>query len=229
MPGWAIHTIIANKISEKIKADKNSFIFGNIVPDINNGYVVDNINILISHMDTHFTKEEDIKGLKFNFNNIERFRDEYKNNMDNPIVLGYFTHLLTDSFWNEMAFNEHYIYNENKEFMGVRLHDRTIIECDKKTATSMKQKEFKEFGVRLLHANKNIIFPTYSEELIKYSNTIKEIDINDEDVKKVIKHLNEVTKNQQIDENFEYKIFSEKELYEKYENTIDYCLKNIEN
>lgn len=227
MPGWAIHTIIANKLSEKINIDKNSFIFGNIVPDINNGYVVDNIGEIISHMDTHFTKEEDIKEIKFNFNNIKRFRDEYKNNMNNPIVLGYFTHLLTDSFWNEMVYNEHYLYNENKDFFGIRLYNKSIIECDKKTATSMKQKEFKEFGAKLLNESINIIFPIYSEELAKCADTIKEINITDEDVKKIIKHLNEVTKNQEIDENFEYKVFSEKELYEKYENTIDYCLENI--
>ena len=45
MPSWGIHLGIANKLSQKIEnIDKNLFMFGNVVPDINNGYVVEDIS-----------------------------------------------------------------------------------------------------------------------------------------------------------------------------------------
>ncbi len=228
MPGWAIHTIVANKISDKININKNNFIFGNIVPDINNGYLVEDISKKISHMDTHFTKEEDIQEKKFNFKNIERFKEEYKNKMDNPIVLGCFTHLLTDSFWNQIAFDEHYVYGNAKEFEGIKLHSGDFVKCEKREATAMKQREFKEFGSRLLKQNANILFPNYNEDIISEAKEIVEFNITRNDVMNVIEYLNDVTKNQQIEEDFEFVVFSEQELQKRFEDTIEYCLREID-
>lgn len=227
MPSWAIHTIVANKISERININKNSFIFGNIVPDINTAYLVEDISKKLSHMDTHFTKEEDLKEIKFNTENIKRFKEEYKNKMNNPIVLGSFTHLLTDSLWNKMTFEEHYLYDEEKNFKGIKLHSGEIIECEKRQATTMKQKEFREFGTKLLKENRNIIFPVFSKEIVKDVVEIKELNITEEDVIKVVKYLNEVTKNQQTEKDFEYVVFTQEELQKKFEETIEFCIKQI--
>ena len=62
MPSWGIHLGIANKLSQKIEnIDKNLFMFGNVVPDINNGYVVEDISKIIPHKITHYDGEKDFK------------------------------------------------------------------------------------------------------------------------------------------------------------------------
>ena len=44
MPAWGMHLLIAKKVSEKINIENyNSFLIGNIVPDINNGYLIPNV------------------------------------------------------------------------------------------------------------------------------------------------------------------------------------------
>lgn len=229
MPSWSIHTIIANKISDRININKNSFVFGNIVPDINTGYLVEDISKRLSHMATHFTKEEDLKDIKFNTDNIKRFKEEYKNKMNNPIILGSYVHLLTDCFWNKMAFEEHYIYDDEKKFKGIKLHSGEIIECEKRQATMMKQREFKEFGAQLLKENKDTIFPVFSKEIVEDVTEIEELNITEEDVIKVVKYLDEVIRNQQPKKDFEYVVFTQEELQRKFEDTIEFCIERIKN
>ena len=41
MPSWGVHLGIANKVLKNIdNVDKNLFMFGNVTPDIKNGYVI---------------------------------------------------------------------------------------------------------------------------------------------------------------------------------------------
>ena len=41
MPTWGMHLLIAKKINKKFKiTDYNLFLIGNIITDINNGYLV---------------------------------------------------------------------------------------------------------------------------------------------------------------------------------------------
>ena len=58
MPAWGIHLYTAKKINEKLKIKNyNSFLIGNIVTDINNGYVVKNISKTKNHKETHYCVE----------------------------------------------------------------------------------------------------------------------------------------------------------------------------
>ena len=48
MPSWGVHLGIANKVLKNIdNIDKNLFMFGNVTPDINNGYVIKNVSKII--------------------------------------------------------------------------------------------------------------------------------------------------------------------------------------
>ena len=62
MPSWGIHLEIANRVYKKLEnIDKNLFMFGNVMPDINNGYVIKDVNKIISHKKTHYDGEKDFK------------------------------------------------------------------------------------------------------------------------------------------------------------------------
>lgn len=50
MPRWGVHLVIANKILEKkTNIDKNSFLFGNILPDLQDGYLIPDVSNIVTH------------------------------------------------------------------------------------------------------------------------------------------------------------------------------------
>lgn len=226
MPSWSVHLVTANKLLEKLNVDRNSFVFANVLPDINNAYFIEGVRNKLSHKETHFTKDEDLKDIKFNYNNVKRFKQEYYNKLDNPVVLGYLTHLLADSYWNEMAFNEHYIYNGNKDFIGVKLSNNVLFKCTKEEGTHIKQEEFKVFGNYLIHKYK-VEYPIYTEKLVNEANEITENKIWEEDIKKSIEYINNSIKNWDEIKNFEYKMFTKEELQKRFDSSIDFILSNI--
>lgn len=227
MPAWTTHLVTANKVLEKIDIeDKNSFIFGNILPDVNNGYFVTNVTNVLNHKKTHFTTEEDIKDNKFNFNNIQRFIEEYKDDISNPLLLGYLVHMLTDSYWNQIAHNEHYIYSKDNKFEGCKLLDDNIIKCARIKAIRIKQKDFNVFGDFLLKENK-IMLPKYDDNLLKYSNIIKENPITKQDIIDTIDYLNKMMEDSKLDESYKYQMFTKDELINKFDKSIEFAVKSI--
>lgn len=89
MPAAAIHLCIAKKLLKK-DINKELFYIGNIAPDSWR-------NSTSNKHESHF----EIEG-KINYMN---FYDKYKDYLDNPYVLGYFVHLITDKYWysNELS------------------------------------------------------------------------------------------------------------------------------
>ena len=139
MPSWGIHLEIANRLSKKIQnIDKNLFIFGNVVPDINNGYFIKNISKTISHKITHYDGEKDFKGYR-------KFYLKYIKNIDNPIILGSLTHLMTDYYYNNITYSKKAIWNNGK-VVGLKLNTGKDIKCDKETVRKMKVNDFRIFA-----------------------------------------------------------------------------------
>ena len=227
MPSWRVHLVTANKVAEKLNLDKNTFIFANILPDINNAYFIEGVKNKLSHKQTHFTDEADLKEIKFNYNNVERFKEKYKEKLKNPTILGYLVHLLTDSYWNQMAFDEHYVYNKEKEFIGIKLFDGKFVECSKKEGTKIKQDEFKAFGTYLIKKYNNIYYPVFTEDLVEGASRIKENITYKEDIKKAIDYINTRVKIVKEPEEFNYKMFTKKELEKRFEDSIKFILENI--
>ena len=95
MPNWKTHLEVAKRLNNKLKLKDNEyieFLFGNILPDINNAFIVSDISNKISHNITHFNKDT--------YKGYSDFYDEYKDYMNNKVVLGYYTHLYTDYIFN---------------------------------------------------------------------------------------------------------------------------------
>ena len=110
MPSWGIHLATTKKILEKINIkDENDYIFGNILPDILNGYLIKDVSNIVTHKDAHY---DIYKGEKFS--NYKRFYAEYNNKLNNKVVLGYLIHLMTDNLWNKQFYNKKVIFNDNK-------------------------------------------------------------------------------------------------------------------
>ena len=63
--------------------------------------------------------------------------------------------------------------------------------------------------------------PEFSSEVVQNSNIIENININDEDVRKVVDYIKQ-TKIDSKDENLETQIFTIEELERKIDNTVDF-------
>ena len=110
MPAWGIHLATTKKLLEKIDIkDKNDFIFGNILPDILNGYLIKDVSNIVTHTDSHY---DIYKGEKFS--NYKRFYEKYNDKLNNKVVFGYLIHLMTDNLWNKKFYNKKAIYKDDK-------------------------------------------------------------------------------------------------------------------
>lgn len=110
MPAWGIHLATTKKLLEKINIkDKNDFIFGNILPDILNGYLIKDVSNIVTHKDSHY---DIYKGEKFS--NYKRFYEKYNDKLNNKVVFGYLIHLMTDNLWNKKFYNKKAIYKDDK-------------------------------------------------------------------------------------------------------------------
>ena len=92
MPTWGVHLAIANKIlDKKLNINKNEFLFGNILPDLQDGFLVEDVSNIVNHHENHF-----------NYSNgkatYENFYDKYFDKLNNSLIFGYFTHLISDYY-----------------------------------------------------------------------------------------------------------------------------------
>ena len=93
MPGYVMHMAVASRIiGEKGKTNSsflNAFLLGNIVPDAMERN---------AKKESHFWDDDTYKNLN-RIPNVENFLEKYGDKMDDPFVLGYYTHLLLDHYF----------------------------------------------------------------------------------------------------------------------------------
>ena len=175
MPNWKIHLEIAKRLNKKFNYTQNKleeFYLGNILPDINNCFIVKDISTKLEHKYTHYQDEIEIPSYK-NFEKI------YKNKIyGEPIIFGYYIHLYTDYTWNNYFYTN---FNDNEKLRGLTHEEKR----------TLKQDDFKVYN-NLFIDNK----PKFlnKENLVEKSKKIDRISINKEDIEKVEKFLDEQIK-----------------------------------
>ena len=175
MPNWKIHLEIAKRLNQKFNYTQKKleeFYLGNILPDINNCFIVKDISTKLEHKYTHYQDEIEIPSYK-NFEKI------YKNKIyEEPIIFGYYIHLYTDYTWNNYFYTN---FNENEKLRGLTHEEKR----------TLKQDDFKVYN-NLFIDNK----PKFlnKENLVEKSKKIDRISINKEDIEKVEKFLDEQIK-----------------------------------
>lgn len=170
MPHWKTHIEIAKRCNEFLKFNKNDytlFLFGNILPDINNGYIISDI---VTHIDRNYTHFKDNDSHKIYLN----FYNEYKNNIKNPMILGYYCHLYADYSFNNFAYP---ILNNNESFKNYT----------KDELRRFKQDEFKRYNTNFSDNNITIYD---CNEILEETKKINRVKIYKGDIIKVSKYLN---------------------------------------
>ena len=200
MPSFGIHIATANEVAKRIQVNKNDFILGNILPDALRGYMVPELSRIKRYQITHYS-DEDIAGNKIiNYPNMDLF---LKNNIvENDVELGYFTHLLTDYYWNKKT---------------IEAHGR---DCNIK-----KQQDFAIFNKKLILKN-NLDYPTYDETLIEKSKNI--LPITNEELSKIVKYFDNYKEKIDTNGDEKYQLFSKDDLENIYNECTQFVVKEIE-
>lgn len=225
MPAWITHWVTAEKLNNKLKIkDKNSFLFGNIVPDILNNHFVKNTSMHKSYAPTHFAKGIIINGIECEFPDIYKFLEKYEDRMDNPVICGAFVHLVTDYFWN-MNFRKEYT-RANNDLTELKLASgEKIIDIDDKIV-SIKHEDFRIF-TEYLKRNYKLERIIYTDELVKYCSEIEEIPITKEDIINTLEIIEGFTNSKAEENNSNYKIYSQDKLEKYLEESVDFILDKI--
>lgn len=195
MPNWKTHLEVGKRLQKGLNYNEENyhlFLLGNVLPDINNCYIVKNISTRLPHHHTHFSDDETPSYIKF--------ENCYKSEMyESPLVYGYFTHLFTDYFWN----NDYYT---RVEACGLSGENHTKLRV-------MKQEDFKVY-------NNKFVGNTFKiQDFNKALNEIKKIDrvsITKDDIIEVEQFLNRSDTN--TDKNFQF--YQETELDELLDRTV---------
>lgn len=225
MPSWITHLVTANKICEKLYVeDKNSFLFGNIMPDILNNHIVKNTNMHKEYGITHFTDDIVINGIKYAFPNFDKFFEEYKEKINNPIIYGFYVHLLTDYFWNNLSYQK-YFRNHNG-LVQIQFIDGITQDYEHDSAIKVKQADFRIF-TDYLKNNYEIDKILYTDDLLNLSKEISEIPLTKEDIEKTLYAVDKYIKNKTELSKTNYRLFTQEILNSYFKESINFIIEKL--
>ena len=215
MPTHKIHLAIAKKVNDKLNLDLDQVMLGSVLPDIGEGK---------DHQVAHFQHgEKDLEGLS----NPDEFVKKYKNKLDNPIMIGFLIHILSDRFYNEYFFKHFYIYDEDDNGIGMILKGKRKLLNDEERK-NLKHREMFLYDRWLL--NHNFVPKFNNNECINKVIDIEESSFNKDKLKEYIKTANDdVDKVGFLSKLFiyNYKITNQKELDKIFNDCIDYIIKYL--
>ena len=112
MPSWNIHLAVAKEVNKKLKLDKNSFYFGNTVPDID-------YNMKLTRKETHYYNIPCPNCPKEILPDINLFLKDYQDKLQNPLIMGIYVHLLTDYYFNSKIYPKCWLQDKHKNIVGL--------------------------------------------------------------------------------------------------------------
>lgn len=213
MPSHKIHLAIAKKVNDKLNLDLDSIMLGSVLPDL---------TIYKDHRTSHYqidgTYEERLA-------NPDKFVKEYKNKLNNPVMIGYLIHLLTDRYYNDYFFKNHCIIDENK-LKGVKLKNGKV----KKQVTKYKHKDFIKYDFWLL--KNKYVYKFNSYNCISNVKNLSVASFDKNYLKEYIKKANEEVDNPRlykIRKHIFYKVLSKEELDKMFNECCNYIIDYIKN
>ena len=217
MPTWPVHLKIANSLVKKYHYS-DDFIIGNVIPDTMNGYVIDNPSNIFHHTVTHYSEVQPLGVPRIN---IGSFLNDNRKKLNNELVLGVYCHLLADLYFNEYTMKNH--TKEENGILYAVLKDGSL---DKNVSPmTSKQNDFKVFGDDFIKNKEVGNEVRITKETINLSKELN-YPIEKEDILKTVDKINEIV-NDDIKEQEDYQMFTEKELISVYNNCYEYIDKKI--
>ncbi len=194
MPNWKTHIEFGKRVNQKLNytAEKlELFLIGNLLPDINNGYMIPDISKKIDHETTHYV----ING---NYSYINFYNKHKENMKENPLLMGYFSHLFLD-------------YNMNNNFYTT-YREANIHKYEHKQLRIMKQSDFRLYNNKYLD---NYIEVSDVDNLVAKLEELCDVYVKREEIIKIVDFLK-----RKIGYEAEYFFYTEAELENLFESII---------
>lgn len=168
MADWNTHLYCAHRVNQELQfagKDMDEFLFGNLLPDVNMGWII-TPEVRLEQADTHF----DAIGQEYFWAPL-RFYEKYKNEIDekDPLCLGYLFHL-----WIDVSLMTNFV---SKIPMSQMISDYHGVRAIKWKDAGLFIKKYK--------------FPLSSEnidDIVKHSKVVDEINVTKEDLIKVVEY-----------------------------------------
>lgn len=227
MPCWSMHLSIAKEVNKELKLDEDEFLFGNLLPDIDYGSIV-------TRHDTHYYGTKKCTGCNNEYlPDIDKFIEVYKDKLNNTLIMGYYTHLLTDYYYNKYVYTIKWIKDKEENIIGVKFNNNKVFKTNKKeTLKSFKHYDFYLYG-KYLYNNNKVSIPKYNINIINDLKYLKGKFYSVDDVFNRFKYLNsdfiDINKYSFKEKVFgiHYKLFDKSELDILYKDCIKFVLDNI--
>lgn len=216
MPTWPVHLKIANKLAKKYNYTED-FIIGNVLPDTMNGFVIQSPSNVFHHSITHYSEKTDIGFPKIS---IESFLKDNKSKLDNELILGTYSHLLADLYFNEYTIKNHAKIKDGKAIPI--LSDGSIEENG--VLRVLKQEDFRVFGETFIRNKEIGERINITKDTINLSKDLN-YEITKEDLLKTVDKINELIESDTKEE--DYRMFTEKELTDLFNNCVEYIDQKI--
>lgn len=194
MADWNTHLYCAHRVNRVLQydgKDLDMFLFGNLLPDVNMGWIIE-CGAHLEQADTHF----DAIGQEYFWAPL-RFYEKYKTEIDSedPLFLGYLFHL-----WLDVSFMTDFV---NRIPMSQMISDYH----------NVRQLKWKDAGL----FSKEYRFPLSAEhidDIVVHSKAIEEISITADDLLRVVEYTNSESQEYEADE---YYLYTKEEFAEFYE------------
>ena len=223
MPSWAIHLKVAKELAKDMSEDEyQHFLLGNLLPDVNVGYLINPISKKIPYSITHYGKMETYDGKTREFPDYEGFIQKYAKEIKEPIMLGYLAHLATDFYWNYQVYIQKGIY-QNGKMIGIKGKEN-IIFGEGELLRQTKVGDFNSFSYYLYH-NHLVPIPNFKEDLIKGTQKVNEIHIENIDIKGVNQYFQNISEKIKRESKV-FKIFSLAEMEQDLKENVEF-IQNI--
>ena len=219
MPSWAIHLKVAKDLAKNVPEEKyQRFLLGNLLPDINVGYLIHPISKKIPYSITHYGKMETFDGKIKEFPDYQTFIQNYAEDMKDPVVLGYLSHLATDFYWNYQTFIHKGIY-KNGKMIGLRGKEN-VIWGESELLRQTKVDDFNNLSYHLYY-NNLVEIPKFQESLIEEAQKINEIHIEKMDLEGVNQYFENIQEKVQSESKV-FKIFSLEEMEKDLKDNVKF-------
>jgi hypothetical protein len=219
MPCWAIHLAVAKVLNKNYHLNKDLFYYGNVLPDV----LKTNI---YSRNKTHFYGEtKHIICKEENIIELPRFLKTYEDRLDREMIIGYYTHLLTDYFYNDEIYTKSFVIDSYGNIIGIKLLTGEIISLKNNSHNSrryFKQKDFIRYGKYLFEENL-VAIPTNKKLIATHLLDLKPPFISSYELDERIHYLSSPEfRKYYLNFNNNFKLFTKEEYDKMFTNCLDY-------
>lgn len=226
MPSWKIHAQVANKLNSKLNyyEDKDKFLLGNILPDMYGGHVVKNVSKIIEYQVSHYREYTIINGGKFCLPDYETFKNVHLDDIQDPLILGYLVHLMTDYYFNKYTYTNKVLLDNSGEVCGIKTKRNEILECNRNTMIRIKQEDFNSFEKVLNIDNVSI---AYTSNILDSLSKLKTFEVEQKDIIKVINYFNSLSASADNNVKVPLILYSKEMLNEMIDDCVNFIFEYI--